>query len=84
MGQTVVTATNTRRKQQQEMLHKALEAKENSLRTAREAFLLSDVNVLGTAAYEPALHNAAEQEHDEGNTTCSVFTYHCQFPMQLT
>ena len=66
MGQTVVTATNTRRKQQQEMLHKALEAKENSLRTAREAFLLSDVNVLGTAAYEPALHNAAEQEHDEG------------------
>ena len=63
-----MTATTTRRKQQQEMIHRALLAEEDRCRAARENFQMTSIGVIQHAAYEPALHHAME-DHEEGRTT---------------
>ncbi|XP_022249198.1 protein unc-80 homolog isoform X2 [Limulus polyphemus] len=65
LQRSFVTATKTRRKQQVELIHRALEAEEDKKQTARENFPITSVAVNLHAAYEPALYHAVE-EHEEG------------------
>lgn len=60
-----MTATNTRRKQQQEMVAKALVAEESKKREAREAFPLSNVAVSTQAAQEFTRTNQLEPDESE-------------------
>ncbi|CAG2182896.1 unnamed protein product, partial [Oppiella nova] len=61
-----VAATKTRRKQQIELVTKALQEEEDKLREERECYRISAVPVHLQAAYEPALfHTVEEHEEDE-------------------
>ncbi|XP_021380201.1 protein unc-80 homolog isoform X3 [Mizuhopecten yessoensis] len=68
---SLVTATTTRRKEQQEMIRKALQAEEERKRVGRENFPMTTVSITQLAAYEPALHHAGE-EHEEESTNQST------------
>ena len=59
-----VTATKTRRKQQIEMVQKAIEEEQEKMREEREVFRISAVPVNLQASYEPALFHTVE-EHEE-------------------
>lgn len=61
----VVTASKSRKKHQQEILHKALEADKMNKRVARELFNFSDLNYLHNASFEPFLYQSKE-EVEEG------------------
>ncbi|CAH1781834.1 unnamed protein product, partial [Owenia fusiformis] len=73
-SKSFVTATTTRRKQQIEMIHKALLAEEDRKREARENFPLTTVAIAQQAAYEPALHHVTE-EHEEGDEERTEHTH---------
>ncbi|KAI1307248.1 Protein unc-80 -like protein [Halotydeus destructor] len=60
-----VTATKTRRKQQIELVHKALQKEKEKLRDEREIFRISAVPITNQAAYEPALFHTMTEEHAE-------------------
>ncbi len=60
----VVTASKSRKKHQQEILHKALQTEEQSKRIARENFTLTNLPFLQCASFEPLLHQ--NREEDEG------------------
>lgn len=60
-----VTATKTRRKQQIEIIKRAIEEEHEKLQEEREAFRISAVPVTLQAAYEPALFHTVE-DHEEG------------------
>lgn len=60
-----VTATKTRRKQQIEIVQRAIEEEQRKMREEREMFRISAVPVTLQAAYEPALFHTVE-EHEEG------------------
>ncbi|CAF3737280.1 unnamed protein product, partial [Adineta steineri] len=63
----VVTASKTRKKHQQELIHSALMAEETSKRVARENFAMSTVPILQSASFEPLLHQPRDEE-EEGHT----------------
>ncbi|CAF0895311.1 unnamed protein product [Rotaria sp. Silwood1] len=63
----VVTASKTRKKHQQELIHSALMAEETSKRVARENFAMSTVPMLQSASFEPLLHQPRDEE-EEGHT----------------
>ncbi|XP_077556955.1 unc80, NALCN channel complex subunit isoform X2 [Haemaphysalis longicornis] len=65
-SRSFVTATQTRRKQQMELIHRALQAEEEKKCNERENFHITSVAVNVLAAYEPALFHAVE-EHEEGD-----------------
>lgn len=65
-SRSFVTATQTRRKQQMELIHRALQAEEEKKCNERENFHITAVAVNVLAAYEPALFHAVE-EHEEGD-----------------
>ncbi|XP_024080721.1 protein unc-80 homolog [Cimex lectularius] len=63
---SLVTATKTRKKQQTELIKMALQAKEDKKRCERENFMVTTIPVNIQAAYEPSLHHAVGDDHDEG------------------
>ena len=63
----VVTASKSRQKHQQELIHTALMTHEISRRVARENFGISVVSILNAASFEPLLHQSKDDE-DEGST----------------
>ncbi|KAM7300742.1 protein unc-80 homolog [Ixodes scapularis] len=65
-SRSFVTATQTRRKQQMELIHRALQAEEEKKCNERENFHITAVAVNVLSAYEPALFHAVE-EHEEGD-----------------
>ncbi|XP_064455968.1 protein unc-80 homolog isoform X2 [Ornithodoros turicata] len=65
-SRSFVTATQTRRKQQMELIHRALQAEEEKKCNERENFHITSVAVNVLAAYEPALFHAVD-EHEEGD-----------------
>ncbi|RWS30612.1 protein unc-80-like protein [Leptotrombidium deliense] len=72
-----VTATKTRRKQQIELVQKALQDEEDKLREEREVYRISAVPIVNEAAYEPALHRAEEHEElDEDQPVERPPTHH--------
>jgi hypothetical protein len=60
----VVTASKTRKKHHQELIHTALMAEETSKRAARENFTMSTVPMLQLASFEPLLHQPREEEEE--------------------
>lgn len=65
---SLVTATKTRKKQQTELIESALKAEEDRKCSERENFLITAVPVTIQASYEPALHHAGSDDHDEGES----------------
>ena len=65
LQRSFVTATKTRRKQQIELIHRALEEEEEKKRAERENYLITSAAVTLQAAYEPALYHAVD-DHEEG------------------
>lgn len=61
----VVTASKSRKKHQQEIIHKALQADQMNKKIARENFFFTNLAYLQLASYEPFLHQSKE-EQDEG------------------
>ena len=66
MQRSLVTATKSRKKQQTEQVEAALKAEEDRKCTERENFLITAVPVTMQASYEPALHHAVGDDHDDG------------------
>jgi hypothetical protein len=60
-----MTASKSRQKHQQELIHSALMSEENSKRVARENFSLSTVSILQAASFE-AISNKSKEEEDDG------------------
>ncbi|OQR76167.1 protein unc-80-like, partial [Tropilaelaps mercedesae] len=64
-----VTATQTRRKQQMELIQRALQAEDEKRTTERENFFMTSISPTMQAAYEPALYqHPADAEHGVGAT----------------
>ncbi|XP_066582663.1 protein unc-80 homolog [Prorops nasuta] len=61
---SLVTATKTRKKQQTELIKKALQAQDDKKRMERENFLITTIPITVQAAYEPS---PAGDDHDEGD-----------------
>jgi len=59
----LVTATKTRKKQQTELIKKALQAQDDKKREERENFLITTIPITVQAAYEPS---PVGDDHDEG------------------
>lgn len=62
----VVTASKSRKKHQQEIIHRALEADQLNKRIARENFNFTNLGYLQYASFEPFLYQSKE-EPEEGN-----------------
>ncbi len=60
-----MTASKSRKKHQQEIIQKALQADEVNRKKAREKFKITDIAYLQSASYEPFLHQTKE-EPEEG------------------
>ncbi|EFN65650.1 Uncharacterized protein KIAA1843 [Camponotus floridanus] len=60
---SLVTATKTRKKQQTELIKKALQAQDDKKREERENFLITTIPITVQAAYEPS---PVGDDHDEG------------------
>ena len=60
-----MTASKSRKKHQQEIIYKALEADQLSKKTARENFNFTNLNYLHYASFEPFLFQSKE-ETEEG------------------
>lgn len=58
-----MTATKTRKKQQTELIKKALQAQDDKKREERENFLITTIPITVQAAYEPS---PVGDDHDEG------------------
>ncbi|CAF0812442.1 unnamed protein product, partial [Didymodactylos carnosus] len=63
----VVTASKTRKKHQQELLHTALLAEETSKRVARENFAMTNVPILQSASFEPLLYQQRDEDEEAHN-----------------
>lgn len=62
-----MTATKTRKKQQTELIKKALQAQDDKRREERENFLITTIPITVQAAYEPS---PVGDDHDEGMRCC--------------
>jgi hypothetical protein len=78
LQRSFVTATKTRRKQQLELIQKALADEKEKLKEERQAYRLSAVPIAMHASYEPALHRADEHEEDGEELAPGVTTQHLQ------
>lgn len=65
LQKSFVTATQTRRKQQQMMIKRALMEEEGRRLALRQNFPISSAPSIQLAAYEPALYHTPD-EHDDG------------------
>ena len=74
----MVTASKTRKKHQQELIHAALMAEETSKRVARENFAISTVPMLQLASFEPLLHQPRDDE-EEGRDEDLLFSMKISF-----
>lgn len=63
-----MTATKTRKKQQTELIKRALQAQDDKKREERENFLITTIPITVQAAYEPS---PVGDDHDEGNINFS-------------
>lgn len=63
----MITASKSRQKHQQELIHSALLIEETSKRVAREHFALSTVSILSSAAHALLAHQSKDEE-DEGSS----------------
>ncbi|XP_032667267.1 protein unc-80 homolog isoform X7 [Odontomachus brunneus] len=85
---SLVTATKTRKKQQTELIKKALQAQDDKKREERENFLITTIPITVQAAYEPS---PVGDDHDEGNvgdedageTVTRNMTHHGQSALSL-
>lgn len=50
----------------------ALQAREDKKRSERENFMVTTIPITTQAAYEPSLHHAVGDDHDEGNTITTI------------
>ena len=86
LQRSLVTATKSRKKQQTELIKKALQAQDDKKREERENFLITTIPITVQAAYEPS---PAGDDHDEGidritlkfhvgNDNCAIFTRCCR------
>ncbi|KFM72573.1 Protein unc-80-like protein, partial [Stegodyphus mimosarum] len=85
LQRSFVTATKTRRKQQMELIHRALQEEEEKKRTERENYHITAAAVTSQAAYEPALFHSVE-EHEDGDedlTMERITTHHMQAAQAL-
>ena len=73
-----VAATKTRRKQQIELVAKALQEEEDKLREERENYRISAVPITLQAAYEPALFHTQEEHEGEDDETERPPAHHIQ------
>lgn len=64
LQRALVTATKTRKKQQTELIKRALQAQDDKKREERENFLITTIPITFQAAYEPS---PVGDDHDEGN-----------------
>lgn len=60
----MITASKSRQKHQQELLHSALLTEEISKRVAREHFTLSTVSILSAASYALLAHQSKDEDDD--------------------
>ncbi|KAG8197196.1 hypothetical protein JTE90_011351 [Oedothorax gibbosus] len=85
LQRSFVTATKTRRKQQMELVQRALQEEEEKKRTERENYHITTAAVTMNAAHEPALFHAVE-DHEEGDQDLSLerpVTHHMQAAQAL-
>ncbi|XP_055936881.1 protein unc-80 homolog isoform X2 [Argiope bruennichi] len=85
LQRSFVTATKTRRKQQMELVHRALQEEEEKKRIERENYNITTASVTSQAAHEPALFHSVE-DHEEGDQDISVervVTHHMQTAQAL-
>ena len=84
-----VAATKTRRKQQIELISKALQDQEDKLREERENYRFNSVPVTLQAAYEPVLYHTIDDHDDQEDDVERIPLHHlqvaqCFFPSSLT
>lgn len=84
-----VAATKTRRKQQTELVMRALQEQEDKIREERENYRFNSVPVILQAAYEPALFHTIEEYDDNDDDIERIPVHHmqvaqCFFPSSLT
>ncbi|EEC09386.1 hypothetical protein IscW_ISCW007182, partial [Ixodes scapularis] len=86
-SRSFVTATQTRRKQQMELIHRALQAEEEKKCNERENFHITAVAVNVLSAYEPALFHAVEEHEEdqlaERSAAHPIHVAHALFPSCL-
>jgi protein unc-80 len=63
-ARAVVTASKSRKKHQQEILFKAMQADQLNKKIERENFKFTNINYLQHASYEPFLHQSKEEQED--------------------
>lgn len=68
-----MTATKTRKKQQTELIKKALQAQDDKKREERENFLITTIPITVQAAYEPS---PVGDDHDEGTYLVRMYQYY--------
>lgn len=74
-----MTATKTRKKQQTELITKALQAQDDKKREERENFLITTIPITVQAAYEPS---PVGDDHDEGiYTILFYFSISCNISL---
>lgn len=86
-----VTATQTRRKQQMELIQRALQAEDEKRTTEREIFFMTSISPTMQAAYEPALfqhppdaeHESAEAATDPDDPQQRADRSHASHPIQV-
>jgi len=84
LQRSFVTATKTRRKQQIELVNKAIQDEEERLREERETYRISALPIMNEAAYEPALYRSDEpEEMDEDQLIEKPPTHHIQVAQAL-
>ena len=72
----MITASKSRQKHQQELIHSALLTEEISKRVARENFALSTVPILSSASY--ALLSHQSKDEDDDGLFCSLIDVNCE------
>ncbi|KAK0161490.1 hypothetical protein PV327_009955 [Microctonus hyperodae] len=84
---SLVTATKTRKKQQTELIKKALQAQDDKKREERENFLITTIPITVQAAYEPSPvgddHDEANVDDDGGETAPRNTSHHGQSALSL-
>lgn len=84
-----VAATKTRRKQQIEMVARALQEQDDKMREERENYRFTSIPLTLQAAYEPALFHTIEDHDDTEDDIERIPMHHmqvaqCFFPSSLT
>lgn len=59
-----MTASKSRKKHQQEIMQRAIQAEELNKKSAREKFFFTNLNYLQCASYEPLMHQTKEEQEE--------------------